>query len=99
MLVDNDEDTPLKINFTRFVAGERKLSIIQMAQRKLESHGEDNPDRDLLKVFLTMVKHDEQTTGAFYPNLADLNKEKPKTRGVTSHDLSSILVNLPESNI
>ena len=58
-----DEKIILKINFSRFLAEERRDAVIALAKRKFQWDGEN--EDNLLKVFMGLVKFESESQ-AFY---------------------------------
>ena len=63
-------DGPLKINFGRFVAKERKNAIVAFAEKKLSSD-----DSNVIKVYRALVKFDSLDSD-FYHQLSAMRQLK-----------------------
>ena len=67
---DLDDKIILKINFSRFLAEERRDAVIAFAKRKYQWDGEN--EDNLLKVFTGLVKLESESQN-FYAQLASIN--------------------------
>ena len=95
--LDLDDNIILKINFSRFLAEERRDAVIALARKKYQWDGEN--EDNLLKVFMGLVKFESESQ-AFYSQLSQINalneNEQPRLQGVSVYDLKDYVADVPD---
>ena len=98
--LDLDDNIILKINFSRFLAEERRDAVIALARKKYQWDGEN--EDNLLKVFMGLVKF-ESDSQAFYSQLSQINalneNKLPRLQGVSVYDLKDYVPGVPDAKL
>ena len=98
--LDLDDNIILKINFSRFLAEERRDAVIALARKKFQWDGEN--EDNLLKVFMGLVKAEGESQ-AFYSQLSQINalneSKLPRLQGISVYDLKDYIPGMPDAKL